>query len=119
MNPGTIPLHIQAPLSAPMNSSRMIDGMTGDMLDIKDCSICFQEILYTPIPIAAAIPAEASNVSWLAPESVSTPNEITEKDSIVIKATKGMKERQMEGNGISACEEVVFICNYIFIDDEN
>ena len=95
-----MPLHIQAPPSAPIKSKRMMEGITGEMLAINDSSICFHEILYTPIPIAAAIAAETRRVSWLAPERVSTPNEITEKESIVINAIIGNKDNQIEGNGI-------------------
>ena len=46
------------------------------------------------------IAAETRRVSWLAPERVSTPNEITEKESIVINAIIGNKDNQIEGNGI-------------------
>lgn len=118
MNPGTIPLHIQAPLSAPINSRRIIEGITGDMLDMNDPSICFQVILYTPMPIAAAIPAETRSVSWLAPARVSTPNVITEKVSIVISDAMGMSESQMDGIGISLQDGLVFIsCCCAFLID--
>ena len=109
MNPGTMPLHIHAPLSAPMKSSRITDGITVDMLDMIECSICAQEILYTPIAIAAAIPAEMRRVSWLAPESVSTPNETTEKKSITTRNAIGIRESQADGVGISLYCESVFI----------
>jgi hypothetical protein len=114
MKPGTIPLHIQAPLSAPINSRRIIEGITGDMLDMNDSSICFQVILYTPMPIAAAIPAETRSVSWLAPERVSTPNAITENDSIIIKDAMGMSESQIEGIGISLQGALMFIFSAVW-----
>ena len=59
--------------------------------------------------MAAAIPAETRSVSWLAPARVSTPNAITEKESITIRETIGMSESQMDGIGISLQDEFVFI----------
>jgi hypothetical protein len=84
------------------------------MLEIKDSSICFQVILYTPMPIAAAIPAETRSVSWLAPERVLTPKETTEKDSIIIRETIGMSESQIDGIGVSLQGEALFIFAVVF-----
>lgn len=115
MKPGTIPLHIQAPLSAPINSSRITDGITAEILETKDSSIYFHESLYTPIPMPAAIPAEIRSVNWLAPESVLTPNETTENDSIVISAIKGIIDSQIDGVGIFSLEMLLFIL-FLFLE---
>lgn len=113
MKPGTIPLHIQAPLRAPINRRRITDGITAEILETKDSSIYFQESLYTPIPIPAAIPAEIRSVNWLAPERVLTPNETTENDSIVISAIKGIIDSQIDGVGIFSLEMLLFILFFL------